>query len=68
MTNRSENYHWFSKVFADFCQHFRILVVRDRLDHREGSLLGVVALEDAGPDEAAVDAKLHKHRNVSRCR
>jgi hypothetical protein len=63
-----KTHHWFPEVFADVCENGRVLVVRDGLDHGVGSLLWVVALEDAGADKAAVDTQLHQHGHVGRSR
>merc|ERR1719489_62576 len=58
--------HWRSQIFADLRQHFGVLVVCDGLDHGTRPLLGVVALENARPDETAVNAQLHQQTAISR--
>ena len=61
-------YHRFAEVLADFGQSFRVPVESHCLDHGVSSLLRVVALENSGPDEAAVNTELHQHRDVGRRR
>ena len=52
-------YHSFSKVSADFSQDVGVVEMSDSLYHGPGSLLGITALEDAGPDKDAIHSQLH---------
>ncbi len=61
-----DSHHSFTQVRADFCKNLRIVEVGHRLHNGVCALLWIVALEDAGADENAVQTQLHHHGRVCR--
>src|SRR6266576_3254979 len=59
-----EAVHRFAEPRRNLGQHLWLVEVGRRGDDRLGTLQGVLGLEDARPDEHAVDAKLHHQRGV----
>src|SRR6266576_5656433 len=63
-----EAVHRFAKPRRDLGQHLWLVVIGRSRDDRLGTLQGVLGLEDARPDEHAINAQLHHQRRVRRSR
>lgn len=55
-----DTHHGDPEVLAGLSELFGVFIMGDGLNHSMGPFFGVVALENAGPDETPINAQLHE--------